>query len=81
MKHADGQTEANFLYSLCYLLCCLGIMNTFSENFHYNISSMFLYYLGVSHSRHVRQLECAVFSFPAVCNRPCVKVFRPQCSI
>jgi hypothetical protein len=69
-----GRTDANFLHSL-YLMCCLGIMNTVSEHFHYNVSSVFLYCLDVSQSRHVLQFKCGEFSFLAVCNRPCVKVF------
>jgi hypothetical protein len=56
-------------------LVLLGKMNTVPENFHYNITSMFLYCLDVSQSRHVRQFQCGEFSFPAVCNRPFVKVF------
>ena len=56
-------------------LVLLGKTNTVSENFHYNISSMFLYCLDVSQLRNFRQFQCGEYSFPVVCNRPCVKVF------
>jgi len=56
-------------------LVLLGNMNTVSENFHHNLSSVFLYCLDVSQLRHVRQFQCGEISFPVVCNRPCVKVF------